>query len=141
MSGILTARLLGPEARGHLALAIVLPTVLVVVGTLGFPSALAYFVARGGNSVHLGRDVVAFAVVLALLLTGAEAVLIVVFFGHQPPALFSAVVPTIFVTPLMVFQTMVVAVHQGRSDFAAMNLTRVIPIASWGVGVCFLAAL
>lgn len=141
VSGILTARLLGPEARGYLALGMLLPTVLTVVGTLGFPSALAYFVARGGNAVHLSRGVLAFAVALGSLLTAATALLLVVFFGHEPPAVFSAVVPTVIVTPLIVFQTMVMALHQGRSDFAAMNATRVIPFASWGVGVGLLAAL
>ena len=34
-SGILTARLLGPEGRGYLALAMLVPVVLVMVGTLG----------------------------------------------------------------------------------------------------------
>ncbi len=116
------------------------PVVLVMVGTLGLPSALVFFVARGGNTVHLGREILVFAVALAGLLTLADAVLVVAAFSQDPPDVFAAVIPTIAVTPLVVFQTMVVALHQGRSDLAAMNVTRVVPFAAWGLGVTALWA-
>ena len=141
VGGILTARLLGPEGRGYLALAILVPTVLVMVGTFGFPSALAFHIALGGGVVRLVRSVAMYVVLLGIFVTLADVVLVVILFGSAPPAIFAAVAPTVLVTPLIYVQTIIVAIHQGRSDFAPMNATRIAPFAAWSLGVGILWAL
>src|SRR5688572_7701167 len=46
VSGILAARALGPENRGHLALLTLVPWVVCQLGLLGVPNAVTYYVAR-----------------------------------------------------------------------------------------------
>ena len=47
LTGILAARLLGPENRGLLALIWVVAVALAQFGTLGVPAALTFYVGRG----------------------------------------------------------------------------------------------
>src|SRR5215510_5738094 len=46
VTGMLAARLLGPEGRGQLAAAQAWPWFLVTLGSFGLTEAIAYFVAR-----------------------------------------------------------------------------------------------
>src|ERR1039458_2754511 len=46
VSGVLTARLLGPTGRGELAVIISLPMLLVPIGQVELPRSLAYEVSR-----------------------------------------------------------------------------------------------
>ncbi len=139
-SGILSARLLGPEARGYLALAILIPTVTALVGTFGLPSAVAYYTARAGSYVRPSRSVVAFLIALTVLLTIVNAGLILLLFSSDPPWVLAAVAPTVVVTPFIVFQVMVTAIHQGLGQFTLMNVTRVTPFVCWGGGILLLGA-
>ena len=99
-----------------------------------------FFVARGGNTVHLGREILVFAVALAGLLTLADAVLVVAAFSQDPPDVFAAVIPTIAVTPLVVFQTMVVALQSGPVGLGCDERHEGDPFATWGLGVTALWA-
>jgi len=47
VNGLLTARLLGPAAKGDYALVVMLPALVMVLIQLGLPQALGYFTARG----------------------------------------------------------------------------------------------
>jgi O-antigen/teichoic acid export membrane protein len=48
-TGIIVARALGPEDRGHLAVLILTPVVLFFVGSLGMSTALTYLLAQRAN--------------------------------------------------------------------------------------------
>ena len=64
ISGITFARVLGPAGRGVLALAGLVPSVLVVLGGLGAPIAMTYLAGRREiTTPRLGRA----AVVLTLI--------------------------------------------------------------------------
>ena len=45
-SGVLAARALGVEGRGDLAAIVLVPSILIQLGTLGMPLAMTYYVAR-----------------------------------------------------------------------------------------------
>jgi enterobacterial common antigen flippase len=69
-TGILTARLLGPEGRGELAIVIIWPSVIAAVGSLGVREALVYEQAR---TIH-SRAVLTGA---AILLAGLQSSVLV----------------------------------------------------------------
>ncbi len=76
-SGILMARLLGPTGRGEFAVAILWPSVIAALGTLGVREALTYERARAfyPASVLVGTALV-LATVQSILLIGLAALLI-----------------------------------------------------------------
>src|SRR5438067_1606289 len=86
VSGVAVARLLGVTDRGHLALFILLATVLPIILTLGLPLALTYWIAASpalGRRL-VGRVRVLVAWQLVVLLIVHAIVLYVVF--HRAPA-------------------------------------------------------
>ena len=59
LSGILSARMLGPEGRGVYALIILFPTVLAQVGAFGMPQAVVFFLSRNpGRLASILRSIV-----------------------------------------------------------------------------------
>ena len=46
VSGVLVARSLGPQDRGYFALLVVVSGVCALIGNLGLPAAVTYYVAR-----------------------------------------------------------------------------------------------
>ncbi|MGA4577386.1 polysaccharide biosynthesis C-terminal domain-containing protein [Limisphaera sp. VF-2] len=101
-SSLLTAHYLGPEGRGLLTVALLLPSILVAVANLGLPTATIYYAARAelpppaiiGNNILLGLlAAAASALVGALvLLLSADSM----FKGPQPTHFllaFAALVP------------------------------------------------
>lgn len=73
LTGILSARWLGPQGRGELAIVILWPSVISAVGSLGVRSALVYYQATGRHSKGQLN-------VLALTLTLLQS-LILIFIG------------------------------------------------------------
>ncbi|MFD5329986.1 oligosaccharide flippase family protein, partial [Streptomyces sp. NPDC127092] len=67
LSGPILARALGPEGRGQFASVMQPITVAGAVASLGFPAAVAYFIASGGNSDRVYRRALATAAIPALL--------------------------------------------------------------------------
>jgi O-antigen/teichoic acid export membrane protein len=78
VTGIITARVLGPDGRGALALALSIAGVATVVAGLGLQQALAYQVARNPGR---RREAVALAVWMGLVAGGLAAAVVYVFAG------------------------------------------------------------
>lgn len=72
VSGILTARILGPAGRGEIAAAVVWPATIATLGTLGVPDAMVY---QAGREKGIG------AVVAAGLCVGVAQLLLMGFLG------------------------------------------------------------
>src|ERR1700722_5254682 len=51
-SGIFAARILGAHDRGQLALFVLVPMILTVIGALGVPVAATYFIARDPSNAR-----------------------------------------------------------------------------------------
>src|ERR671930_819821 len=84
VTGPLLARMLGPDGRGYLAALILWPLVITQLGNLGIPSSLTYSIARDPSASRgLARLGLSFALPQALLLTGFQALwLLVILNGH-----------------------------------------------------------
>jgi O-antigen/teichoic acid export membrane protein len=74
LTGIVTARVLGPTGRGQLAIALLVPALLALLFGLGSTISGVYFVASGRLTVE---DVTSNTSAFVLIATGAAAVLLV----------------------------------------------------------------
>src|SRR5689334_19231755 len=63
LSGVVFARVLGPQGRGDLALVLLLPAIVYQLGNLGLPLATAYFIAKeAGQTAPIVRQIRTFAI-------------------------------------------------------------------------------
>ena len=139
ISGVLTARLLGPEGRGELAAVLLWPTVLSAIGCLSVHESMAYLVGKDSRRVgELGVTGLTLGVLLGLSI-------MVIGYGLVPALLGSGkggMVPLarlyLLVIPLGFISGFLIALDQGRMRFTRYNLLRLVQPASY---VAFLLAL
>ncbi len=140
-SGVLSARLLGPDLRGNLTLAILLPGVVAAVASLSFANAIAYFTARDRVAAP---NLLATSLVLAVpIIIAAELAHLVLFwllFGGDETEVRAAALPSLLVAPALIVLALAAAHLQGMRRFRAMNTLRVAPYVLYGTGVtaCYL---
>lgn len=134
VSGVLTARMLGVENRGYLALLQLVATVVPQVVGVGLPLAVTYALAReSGSSRGIMRAIrvpVLIQVSLTLALSAAAAVLLA-----APVNRTSAIAAASVAAIAILMQQYAAAVLQGEQRFAAFNLIRVAPLLTYSVGV------
>ena len=85
ISGILSARILGVEGRGYLALLIIFPVVLCQLGGLGLPQALTYYTARNLEHADVVYRLVKFPFLIQVIGLVCLHVLIVGIYVQQKP--------------------------------------------------------
>jgi O-antigen/teichoic acid export membrane protein len=129
MTGIITARWLGPTDRGLFNLLVMLPTVLSNFVKLGIPQASVYYMRR--------KNVPASQVAsnsLWLALTMGTALAIVCWFGRdwllanvlkQAPE--SLVAPTLILVPCVLLQFYFLGVAQAQERFKEYNIRQIVP--------------
>lgn len=132
VSGIIAARMLGPENRGYLALLILIPVALSQLGSLGLPLAVTYEFSRdermgGGALRNIWRT--ATGIVLILLVIHA-AILTVLVSGRALDVQIAAAI-TLLIIPAESAQMYGLAILQGRRDFRAFNILRLLPSVTY----------
>jgi O-antigen/teichoic acid export membrane protein len=136
VSGVLVARLLGPQNRGYLALLTLLPVVLSQLGGAGVPAATTYFVARSaGRARSLLRSLRKLAIAQALAMLCAHAVMLWLFFGDGPGFVLVAGALTLIQAPLFLGYDYALAVLQGKQRFGPFNVLRVLPTAAYSLAL------
>lgn len=135
-TGILAARLLGPQARGELAEIQFWAGAVAGIGICSLPSALSFFIARGQGSVSMAGSALACAAVLSALslLCGLALVAYVV----SPDQRSLQMLYLLFFIPANFIALTLVAIDHGRQDFARYNLFRLLPQATYLVGMLVL---
>ncbi|HVO27021.1 MAG TPA: oligosaccharide flippase family protein [Candidatus Margulisiibacteriota bacterium] len=132
LTGVLAARLLGPEGRGQLAAIQMWPNFLAGVACLGLPQALTFYSAQStsGPGRYLGS-----AMCLGMF---ASVPVMIVGYASMPgllPAQSASVVAAarwyLLLLPIQVLESMPHHLLRGRSDFAVWNVVRVVPGVSW----------
>lgn len=133
-SGVLSARMLGPENRGLLALLILIPTLVSEIGGLGLPTALPYFIARQPERVAATIRAVTRPALLQSSVGAAihvGAVLIV--FWTELDKIAPAAAFSLLLVPLHFSQQYGIAILQGMRRFTSYNLVRLIPVFGYSV--------
>jgi len=124
-TGILAARLLGPQGRGELAAIQLWPSLLATLAMLGLPEALVYYSAR--EPVRAGRYLGS-AVSLGLLAAGPVMLvgflLMPVLLAAQPEAVIRAARWYLLIVPLYALVGMPIHPLRGVNDFLTWNLLR-----------------
>lgn len=136
VSGILSARQLGPEGRGHLALLIIVAVVTVQVTGLGVPTAATYELGRRRTSAmalmrRLQWLVVAQLAVTAVVQAGAMALIV----SDAPRAVTRAGWLSVAVGCPMLLQLYGQGLLLGAKRYKAFNVTRLLPSMGLAVGV------
>jgi O-antigen/teichoic acid export membrane protein len=129
LTGIITARWLGPHDRGLFQLLILLPTMLSNFVKLGIPQASVYFMRRKGASPSaIASNALWFAFTTGTLLSVA------CWFGRDwflrrllkgaPPEL---VAPTLALVPFVLLQFYLLGVAQAQERFREYNVRQIVP--------------
>ena len=136
LSGILLARLLGPEGRGEFAIAILWPSVIAAVGNLGLREAFTYEQARTTNlpSVLTGHALI-IGMTLSVLLMVVGLVTIPLLTRTQPASVTAACLLYLWMIPANLLAQYALGLLQGSFDMTAFNIIRL------SVNVVYLAAV
>lgn len=141
-TGVMIARLLGPEGRGVLAAALLWPALLVTIGHCGFVEAVSYLTARRAKPFG---EIAATGFALA---AGESAVIITTGYFLMPlvlqhygsEAVFAARLYLLWV-PLTLLALTAAAILRGNLAFGQYNLVRASVIALTVAGLLLLLVL
>jgi O-antigen/teichoic acid export membrane protein len=144
VSGVLVARALGPADRGYSAIVIWVPSLLVLVGSLGLPIASTYFVARSPESAHsIARKLIVPALLQTAIGVAIMLVALVTVLSGEPARVISAGLVATGIVPALLAQIYGLAFLQGQRRFRAFNVLRVLPASLYSTALlgAFLAGL
>lgn len=131
-TGILTARLLGPDGRGELAAIQTWPMLLAAIASLGLPNALVYFSAREPD--HAGRwltTAIFIALITSIPFTIVGYLLIPLLLNHQRTEVIDAARVYLLLLPIQSVVGLLTHPLRGRNDFLTWNLLRIILPLFW----------
>jgi len=126
VTGVITARALGPEGRGEVAALVAVPTFVCFLAPLGLASAVV-FESKSGRSTP---DAISTSALLLALMLGVVAAVVAaigtpwVLATHQPTLVITAVWLSAFALSGML-ATLGMAALQGSEQFGACNVVRV----------------
>ncbi|MEK8090148.1 oligosaccharide flippase family protein [Thermithiobacillus plumbiphilus] len=124
-TGVLTARMLGPEGRGELAAMTLWPQLLGYMVVLGLPTALVY---QAKCQPELQRELMGAALVLSVAMGGISVLfgwwLIPIWLQHYSPEIVHFAQWMMFVAPLEVTGLVFMAGMQVMSHFTDYNRLR-----------------
>jgi O-antigen/teichoic acid export membrane protein/O-antigen ligase len=134
VSGVIVARSLGPADRGYFALLLVVAVVCGLIGHLGIPTAMTYYIAKEPR--HARRITRDLASVRFLQLGSAfvlQVVALVVLVQGDPQKVKVAAVVTLFLPAGVLMLDTGLAILQGQHRFTWFNVLRIVPGAAYVV--------
>ncbi len=129
VNGVITARWLGPTARGQFQLLTLLPILLSNFVKLGIPQASVYYMRRRGASAS---DVASNSIWIGLVMGCAAIVaswwgrewLLTRFLKATPPEL---LLPSLALIPFVLLQFYLLGIAQAQERFREYNIRQVVP--------------
>lgn len=133
VSGIIAARVLGPNDRGYLAGFQSIAVAGSFIVALGVPIAVAYYVAHdpgaARRSVRTLRGVIFAQIAVALVVPAAIFMFVI---NHEPHHARIAAWITLPLTAALLIAMYATSYMQGMHRFLAFNLTKTLPIPAYG---------
>ena len=127
VSGVLSARILGVEDRGNLALILLVPVALAQLGSLGLPLSVTYFIAKDRDqSRGILRSVAGLGVAQALILVLLHALILKLLFTGKSEHFIQTTLITLGIIPAMLVQEYGFATLQGMGQFRPFNALRLL---------------
>lgn len=135
VSGVLSARLLGVEDRGYLALLMMFPAILTQLGGLGLPMATTFHVARDpGRARAIAGRIATPALIQAVVLVAVHATVLWIVFSDDARQIKLAAAFTLLSAPAILAQQYGLAILQGQQRFLAFNILRAVPLVLYALG-------
>ena len=140
LTGILLARELGPTGRGELAAAILWPSLLASIGSLGVTEATTVFTARRGSSTGTltGTMLALAAMQTVVLLPLGYVVVLLVLSQHGDETVDAALIYLPFI-PITLLTMMLMSVLNGLQRFREFHLLRISLNVAIAVGLVAVA--
>lgn len=136
VSGVIVARMLGPEDRGHLAFIVLIPLLIAELVPMGVPIALPYFIAREQSAARsTAKVVIVAAVAQSVLGVALHAFGLLVLLRSESTEVQLAGVITLLIVPAAIAQHYTNAVLQGLQRFNAYNVLRIGPVIAYSCSV------
>jgi O-antigen/teichoic acid export membrane protein len=132
VTGVLAARLLGPQGRGELAAIQAWPTAIAYLSLMGLAEATVYFSAcepnKAGRYFSSGTTL---ALMFGLPVGMAAYFLMPAFLTAQTAQVVHAARWYLLIIPVLCVVSMPFSVLRGRNDLVVWNVLRVTPNISW----------
>lgn len=132
VTGIVVARVLGPEDRGYLALLWVIGLTLNQFGTLGVPQAVTYAVARDEQAGAVVRRALPLGVRQLAVLLPVHCVAVGALIHLTDVAVLAALL-SLVVTPMMTLHLYALAIVQGSGRIRSFQILRSFPSVAYAV--------
>lgn len=131
LTGIITAKLLGPHGRGSLGAIVVWTNMIGSIGVIGIPHAITYYSGRGtaGRSL-LWRTSIFLASVQGMTLSIGSAAALPLILRNLEPAARDETIWFSFFIVLSLLQGYQLALLQGAGRFRSWNLLRLFSSAA-----------
>jgi O-antigen/teichoic acid export membrane protein len=141
-TGILSARILGVEDRGHLALLWLIPLSIAALLNLGLPLAAIFYIAKDRSRTRaVVRSLAPIATAQIVGLVAVQAVALAIYLQGQSHHVVVSGLVSLPWAASVVMQLYGLALFQGQSRFLAFNVARVAPMTLYATAtiVLFLA--
>lgn len=140
VSGVIVARLLGPENRGYLALLALLPMILSQAGSLGLPLAMTYYISRDqARARAIAKTAAGAALLQVVVLVCVHGAVLAFLVTNDPLRVQVAGLATLAVVPGLLAQQYGLAILQGQQRFFSFNVFRLMPVAAYCAAVVAVA--
>lgn len=138
-SGILSARLLGPNGRGMQVVIVLIPTLVMSLGNLSLPFATAYMISKQPKrTIEIAASVFWLSLFYSLILTSFAFL----FLSKLIPTEKAEVIPTLswylWWIPCAFIGMSLLGIDHGRQAFIRYNLLRILIPAVYVFGMVFL---
>jgi O-antigen/teichoic acid export membrane protein len=139
ITGVVVARILGVENRGHFALLALGPVVLSNLGFLGMPYAATYYIARDRRAAaSVFQTCISLLWRLSLAMLPIHAVAVATFTWNQDESVKVAGFISLLATPGAMASALGLATLQGLQQFRRFSLLRLAQLVPYALGLCLL---
>src|SRR5436309_3501871 len=142
LTGLLSARLLGPQGRGELAAVTLWPMALISLTHLGTNSALVFHAGRrryGFSHVLTAATVLGVLQAIFVILLGLAALPLAL--RSYPPGVERLAIIFLCFAPVVILGGQPASILQGKLDLSGYNLVRTIAPAAYAMGLLALLFL
>lgn len=142
-TSILTARILGPEGKGIVTIAFLVPNLAASLGGFSIGSANVFILRK---NIYKSIDVFSNSVILSILLSLAYIGLFILFFGHFQRHLFQEIEPLyvflpIFALPIILFNKYSENILRGLYKIKEYNYGTLVNVISYASYLVILIVL
>jgi O-antigen/teichoic acid export membrane protein len=141
-TGVVSARLLGPQGRGQLQALIMWPSVLMMLGAMGINQAIVFHVGKrlfDVSEVWTGTLVI--GLLQSAFVISAGILLLPTVLRNYPGVVRQYSLIYLMFAPIIMAGGYPVSILQGKLDMASYNLVRCMPGFVYALGLAALATL